>query len=74
MRRKAWDNYKDPLSGWSKTTKENLHDSGVSSDMMDSIKDFSYILADSAYDAADIYDYVVENTYALPIIGTNKRS
>ena len=21
MRRKAWNNYKDPLSGWSKTTK-----------------------------------------------------
>ena len=21
MRRKAWNNYKDPVSGWSKTTK-----------------------------------------------------
>ena len=32
-----------------------------------------YILADSAYDASDIYDYVFENTHALPIIDTNKR-
>ena len=99
MRRKAWNNYKDPVSGWSKTikgwsygrkchmaidvdsliimdwmvTKGNMHDSHVSHDMVDSVRDFSYILADSAYDASDIYDYVFENTHALPIIDTNKR-
>ncbi|WMT53055.1 transposase [Ferroplasma acidiphilum] len=99
MRRKAWNNYKDPVSGWSKTTrgwsygrkchmaidvdsliimewfvtKGNMHDSHVSHDMVDSVRDFSYVLADSAYDASDIYDYVFENTHALPIIDTNKR-
>ena len=99
MRRKAWNNYKDPVSGWSKTTKEwsygskchmtidvdslltmewlvtkgNLHDSHVSHDMINSIRDFSYILADSAYDASDIYYYVFENTHALLIIDTNIR-
>ena len=98
MRRKAWNNYKDHLSGWSKTTKGwsygrkchmtigidslliiewmitkgNLHDSHGAHDMVDSVRYFSYIRADSAYDASDIYDYVFENTHALPIIDTNK--
>jgi transposase len=99
MRRKAWNNYKDPVSGWSKTTKGwsygrkchmsididsliimewlitkgNMHDSHVSHNMVDSVRGFSYILADSAYDASDIYDYILENTHALPVIDTNKR-
>ncbi len=38
---------------------------------MDLLRYFSYILADLAYDASDIYDYVFENTHALPIIDTN---
>ena len=99
MRRKIWGNYKDSVSGWSKTTKGwsygrkchmtidvdsllimewlvtmgNMHDSHLSHDMVDSVRDFSYILADSAYDASDIYNYVFENTHALPVIDTNKR-
>ncbi len=32
-----------------------------------------HILAYSAYEASDIYEYVFENTHALPIIDTNKR-
>ena len=54
-------------------TKGNMHDSHVSHDMVDSVRNFSYILADSAYDASDIYDCVFENTHAIPIIDTNKR-
>jgi len=54
-------------------TKGNSHDSHVLHDMIDSVRNFSYILADSAYDASDIYDYVFENTHALPVIDTNKR-
>ena len=54
-------------------TKGNLCDFHVSYDMIDCIRNFLYILADSIYDASDIYDYVFENTYALPIIDTNKR-
>ena len=42
-------------------------------DMVDSVRNFSYILGDSAYDTSDTYDYVFENTHALPIIDTNKR-
>ena len=98
MRRKYWGNYKDPGSGWSKTTKGwsygrkchmtldidsllimewivtrgNIHDSRVSHDMIDSVRDFSYILGDSAYDTSDIYDYVFENTHSIPVIDTNK--
>ena len=34
--------------------------------MVDSVRNFSYILADSAYDTSDTYDYVFENTHALP--------
>ena len=54
-------------------TKGNLHYSYVSHDMIDSIRDFSYILADLAYDASDIYDYVFENAHSIPIIDTHKR-
>ena len=54
-------------------TKGNIHDSRVSRDMIDSVRDFSYFLADSAYDTTDAYDYVFENTHALPVIDTNKR-
>ena len=99
LRRKHRGNYKDPESGWSKTTegwsygrkchmtldidsllimewivtKGNIHDAKVSHDMVDSVRNFSYILADSAYDTSDIYDYVFENTHSIPIIDTNKR-
>ena len=99
MRRKYWGNYRDPYSGWSKTTKGwtygrkchmsldidslmimdwiitkgNIHDSRVSHEMVDSVRDFSYILGDSDYDTSDIYDYVFKNTHSIPIIDTNKR-
>lgn len=99
MRRKYWGNYRDPYSGWSKTTKGwtygrkchttldidslmiidwiitkgNMHDSRISHEMVDSVRNFSYILGDSAYDTSDLYDYVFENTHSLPIIDTNRR-
>ncbi len=53
--------------------KGNIHDSRVSHGMVDSVRNFSYILADSAYDTSDIYDYVFENTHTLSIIDTNRR-
>ena len=37
------------------------------------IRYFKYILADSAYDTPEIYDYVFENTHATPVIDTNTR-
>ena len=54
-------------------TKGNIHDSKVSHEMVDSVRNFSYILADSAYDISDIYDYVFENTHLLPVIDINRR-
>ena len=60
------------IMGWL-VTRRNIHDSRVSHDMVDSVRNFSYILADSAYDISDTYDYVFENTHALPVIDTNKR-
>ncbi len=54
-------------------TRGNLHDSRASHELIDSVRNFSYILADSAYDTSEIYDYVFENTHSLPIIDTNKR-
>jgi len=99
IRRKNWGKYRDPESGWSKTTKGwsygrkchmsmdvdsllimewkvtrgNIHDSKVSHDLVDSVRNFSYILGDSAYDTSDIYDYIFENTHSIPVIDTNKR-
>jgi IS4 transposase len=54
-------------------TRGNVHDSRVSHDLIDSIRKYSYVLADSAYDTSEIYDYIFENTHALPVIDTNKR-
>ncbi|AGO61205.1 hypothetical protein FACI_IFERC00001G1225 [Ferroplasma acidarmanus Fer1] len=54
-------------------TKGNMHDPHVSRDMVDSVKDFSYTLAYSAYETLDIYDYVFKNTHEIPVIDTNIR-
>ena len=54
-------------------SRGNIHDSKVSHEMVDSVRNFSYILGDSAYDTSDIYDYVFENTHSLSIIDTNRR-
>ena len=54
-------------------TKGNLHDSKVAHSLIDSLRNFSYIIADSAYDSSEIYDYIFKNTHAIPIIDTNRR-
>ena len=41
--------------------------------MMDSIRNYSYILADSAYDTSEIYDWIFENAHSLHVIDTNRR-
>ena len=41
--------------------------------MVDSVRNFSDILADSAYGTPGISGYVFENTHAIPVICTNKR-
>ena len=98
-RRRKYRNYKDPLSGWSKTTKGwsygrkchmsidvdsllinewiltrgNIHDSSVAHEMIDSVRNYRYILADSAYGTSEIYNYIFENAHSLPVIDTNRR-
>ncbi len=41
--------------------------------MIDSVRDYNYILMDAAYDSSDVYDYVFENTHSVPVIDTNRR-
>ena len=54
-------------------TKGNIHDSSVAHEMIDSVRNYRYILTDSAYDTSEIYDYIFENAHSLPVIDTNKR-
>ena len=41
----------------------NVHDSKVSHRIIDSVRNFSYILAGSAYDKSKIYDYIFDNVF-----------
>ncbi|MGP6239707.1 transposase [Cuniculiplasma sp. SKW4] len=60
------------IMGWS-FTKGNIHDSKVSQDMLDSLRNFSHFLTDSDYDISDIYDYRFKNAYPSPIIDTKEK-
>ena len=51
---------------WNITTA-SIHDSKVAIEMIDSVRYNEYILMDATY------DYVMENTHALPVLETNKR-
>ena len=42
-------------------------------EMIDSVRNYNYILMDAAYDSSDIYDYIFDNAHSIPVIGTNKR-
>ena len=54
-------------------TRRNIHDSSVAHEMIDSVRNYRYILADSAYDTSEIYDYILETAHSLPVIDTNRR-
>ena len=41
--------------------------------MIDPVRNFSYILANSAYYTSGIFDYVFESVHSLPVIDSNKR-
>ncbi len=56
-----------------KITTASIHDSTVAQEMIDSVRGHEYILMDAAYDSAGIYDYIMDNTHAIPIIDTNRR-
>ena len=57
---------------WNITTG-SIHDSMMAFPMIDTVGDHEYILMDAAYDSSSIYDYILENTHAIPIIDTNRR-
>ena len=56
-----------------KITRGNIHDSRVSHDMVNSVRSYVYILADSSYDTSEIYDYIFENTHSTSVIDTNRK-
>jgi hypothetical protein len=40
--------------------------------MIDSVKDYSHVIMDAAYDSSDIYEYTFDNTQCSQIIDTNR--
>ena len=56
-----------------KTTTASVYDKNIAFEMIDSIRNYNYILMDAAYDSSDIYDYIFENAHAIPVIDTNRR-
>ena len=54
-------------------TNGNIHDSRISHDPIYYVRNYAYILADSAYDTSEIYDYIFHNTHFMPVIDTNRR-
>ena len=56
-----------------KITTASAYDENMAFGMIDSVRDFRCILMDAAYDSSDIYDYIFENTHAMPVIDTNRR-
>ena len=53
--------------------RRSIHDSCVSHELIDSVRNYRYTFADSAYDTSEIYDYIFENAHSLPVIDTNRR-
>ena len=60
------------IMNW-KITTASVYDKNITFEMIDSVRDYNYILMDAAYDSSDIYDYIFENTHAVPVIDTNRR-
>ncbi|WMT55292.1 MULTISPECIES: transposase [unclassified Acidiplasma] len=59
---------------WKMTTASaSAYDKNMAFEMIDSVRNYNYILMDAAYDSSDIYDYIFENTHAMPVIDTNRR-
>ena len=56
-----------------KMTTASVYDKNMAFPMIDSVRNYNYILMDAAYDSSDIYDYIFENTHSIPVIDTNTR-
>ena len=44
-------------------TRGNVHDSYVSYELIDYVRNYRHLLADSAYDTSEIYDCIFENVH-----------
>jgi len=44
------------------TTTVSLHDKNVAFPLINSLRDYDYVMMDAAYDSSDIYEYIFENT------------
>ena len=42
-------------------------------ELIDSVIKYNYVLMDATYDSSDIYDYIFEDTHAMPFIETNRK-
>ena len=56
-----------------KMTTASAYDKNMAVEMIDSVRNYNYILMYAAYDSSDIYDYIFENAHAIPVIDTNRR-
>ena len=54
-------------------TTASVYDKNMAFEMIDSVRNYNYILMDAAYDFSDIYDYIFDNAHSIPVIDTNKR-
>jgi hypothetical protein len=57
---------------WEVTTA-SVNDKNISFPLIDSVRKYSFVMMDAAYDSTDIYEYVFENTQCTPVIDTNRR-
>jgi len=55
------------------TTTASLNDKNIAFPLIDSLRDYDYVMMDAAYDSSDIYEYIFENSKCSPVIDTNKR-
>ena len=60
------------IQEWQITTA-SVYDKNIAFGIIDSVRDYNYILVDAACISSDIYDYIFENSHAVPVIHTNKR-
>ncbi len=54
-------------------TTTSVYDKNIAFEMIDSVRNYNYILMNAAYDSSDIYNYIFGNTHAIPVINTNRR-
>jgi len=54
-------------------TTASLHDKNIAFPLIDSLRDYDYVMMDAAYDSSDIYEYIFENSKCSPVIDTNRR-